>query len=278
VTTDMLVAGTHFFPDAEAESLGWKTLAVNLSDLAAMGAQPRWVLLAGALPEADEVWLAAFAAGFFACARQFAVDLVGGDTTRGPLNLCVTAIGEVPPDQALKRSGALPGDDLWVSGVPGRAALGLAHRQGRLVLPEPLAGTCLEALNRPQPRVELGLALRGLASAAIDVSDGTLADLRHILEMSGVGAEVGTDSLPSPGVGAESSAVRDAQLAGGDDYELVFASAATHRQEILALGARLSLPLTRFGRVIAAPAGTLNLIDARGQPVTVGHLGYAHFQ
>ena len=278
VTTDMLVAGTHFFPDADPESLGWKTLAVNLSDLAAMGARPRWALLAGALPEADEAWIAAFAAGFFACAREFAVDLVGGDTTRGPLNLCVTAIGEVPPDLALRRSGASPGDDLWVSGVPGRAALGLAHRQGRLVLPEPLASTCLEALNRPQPRVELGLALRGLASAAIDVSDGTLADLSHILEMSDVGAEVSTDSFLSPGVGAEAAALRDAQLAGGDDYELVFASAPAHRPEILALGARLSLPLTRFGRVTADPAGTLNLIDDRGQPVIVGRLGYQHFQ
>ncbi|MDA0190964.1 MAG: thiamine-phosphate kinase, partial [Proteobacteria bacterium] len=198
VTTDMLVAGTHFFADTDPRQLGWKTLAVNLSDLAAMGAVPRWALLAGSLPAADEDWIAAFADGFFACARRYGVDLVGGDTTRGPLNLCVTALGEVPPGTALRRDGARAGDDLWVSGQPGLAALGLAHLRGELVLSGALLGRCLSALQRPLPRVELGRALRerGLAHAAIDVSDGLLADLGHLLERSGVAAELHAGQLP----------------------------------------------------------------------------------
>ncbi len=190
VSTDMLVAGTHFLPNADAEDLGWKALAVNVSDMAAMGAQPRWALLALALPAATESWIEKFARGFFACADEFGIDIIGGDTTKGPRNFCVTIFGEVPPGQALLRSGARPGDEVWVSGRPGRAALGLAHLQGRTVLAEPQLSDCLAALNRPQPRVALGLALRGLATAAIDVSDGLLADLGHILDASGVAAQL----------------------------------------------------------------------------------------
>lgn len=196
VSTDMLVAGTHFLADTDPRDLGWKTLAVNVSDMAAMGATPRWALLAAALPAATEAWIAAFADGFFACAQAFDIDLVGGDTTRGPHNFCVTIFGEVPPDQALRRSGARAGDEIWVSGQPGLAALGLAHLQGRCVLPEPARASCLAALQRPQPRVALGLALRGLASAAIDVSDGLLADLGHILEQSGLAAVIDETRLP----------------------------------------------------------------------------------
>jgi thiamine-monophosphate kinase len=159
VSADMLVAGTHFFPDTDPLDLGWKTLAVNVSDMAAMGALPRWAFLSLALPTADEAWIAAFARGFFECAETFDVDLAGGDTTRGPMNFSVTLLGEVPAGQALLRSGARPGDDIWLSGTPGRAALGLRHLQGKLQLvgPEP----CLAALTRPQPRVALGLQLRG---------------------------------------------------------------------------------------------------------------------
>ncbi|MBZ0125471.1 MAG: thiamine-phosphate kinase, partial [Rhodocyclaceae bacterium] len=151
VTTDMLVAGTHFLPDADAEALGWKALAVNLSDLAAMGAQPRWAVVAASLPAADEIWIAAFARGFFACAEAFEVDVIGGDTTRGPLNLAPTVFGEVPQGQALTRAGARSGDELWVSGTPGLAALGLAHRQGKVSLGEAALARCLAALDRPQP-------------------------------------------------------------------------------------------------------------------------------
>lgn len=178
VSTDMLVCGTHFLPDADPFLLGHKTLAVNLSDMAAMGAAPRWATLSIALPEADETWLAQFSAGFFALAQQYGVELVGGDTTRGPLNLCVTIFGEVPAQQALRRSGAQVGDEIWVSGYLGDAAL--AHLQGRIALSDAELAACLPALHQPQPRVALGLALRGIANSAIDISDGLLADLGQI--------------------------------------------------------------------------------------------------
>lgn len=280
ITTDMLVSGTHFLPDADPCQLGWKTLAVNLSDLAAMGAKPRWALLAGSLPGADEPWLAAFADGLFACAERYGVDLVGGDITRGPLNLCVTALGEVPTGAALRRDGAQAGDDLWVSGQPGTAALGLAHLQGRTRLPEPLASHCLAALHRPLPRIELGLALRRLAHATIDVSDGLLADLGHIAERSRVVAEVFQPQLPALPAGAESELARDCQLAGGDDYELVFSAAPGRRRELTELAAQLDLPLWRFGRMIEATGkiqGEVRLLDEHGQTLPTTHKGFDHF-
>lgn len=284
ITTDMLVSGTHFLPDTDPHQLGWKTLAVNLSDLAAMGAQPRWVLLAGSLPQADETWLAAFADGLFACAGRYGVDLIGGDTTRGPLNLCLTAIGEVPAGTALRRDGARDGDDLWVSGQPGMAALGLAHLQGRAVLSEALVARCVSALQRPLPRVELGLALRqgGLAHTAIDVSDGLLADVGHIAERSHCAIEVLAAQLPRLPAGADPALARDCQLAGGDDYELAFTAAPEKRTELAALAARLDLPLWRIGRVVADDdvadaAGTVRLLDEEGQPVALRRKGFDHF-
>lgn len=281
ITTDMLVEGTHFLPDADPEALGWKTLAVNLSDLAAMGAKPRWVLLAGSLPNGDEGWLAAFARGFFALAKQHGVDVIGGDTTRGPRNFCVTAIGEVPVGQALRRDGAKAGDELWVSGVPGGAGLGLQQLLGRLALPEPLRAICLSALHRPTPRLELGQALRGIASAAIDVSDGLLGDLTHILERSRLAAVVEPHRLPEL-VGADSPlaiAARRAQLAGGDDYELIFSAPPEKRRSIEIIAGELGLQLTNFGRLIAAADGVapLSLIDANGHPMTIEKTGYDHF-
>ncbi|MDP1636422.1 MAG: thiamine-phosphate kinase, partial [Gallionellaceae bacterium] len=180
VSTDMLVSGTHFLPDADPFLLGHKALAVNLSDLAAMGATPRWATLAIALPSADEDWLRRFSDGFFVLADEFGVELVGGDTTRGPLNLCVTIMGEVPQGRALRRDGAQAGDDIWISGTLGDAALGLAQLQGKTVLPDDMRERCLAALQQPQPRIALGMALRGIAHSAIDISDGLLADLGHI--------------------------------------------------------------------------------------------------
>lgn len=277
VTTDMLVAGTHFFADADPESLGWKTLAVNLSDLAAMGATPRWALLAGALPAADEAWLAAFSRGFFACAAAFATELVGGDTTRGPLNLCVTAIGEVPAGRALRRDGARPGDDVWVSGRPGLAALALRQLRREVDLPVSLAATALAALHRPQPRVALGLALRGVASAAIDVSDGLLADLGHILERSRLAAEVDVAALPALPEGVDATLARDCQLAGGDDYELVFCAPPAMREAIVQLGGMLALPLACIGRCRAGESGRLDLRDAQGMGIPITRRGYEHF-
>lgn len=279
VTTDMLVAGTHFFADTDPRQLGWKTLAVNLSDLAAMGAVPRWALLAGSLPAADEDWIAAFADGFFACARRYGVDLVGGDTTRGPLNLCVTALGEVPPGTALRRDGARAGDDLWVSGQPGLAALGLAHLRGELVLSGALLGRCLSALQRPLPRVELGRALRerGLAHAAIDVSDGLLADLGHLLERSGVAAELHAGQLPCLPAGVDPLRAQRCQLAGGDDYELAFAAVPAQRQALAALAAEIDLPLWRIGRIVEGAARVPVVLDVDGRPLPIDHTGYDHF-
>ncbi|NWG30474.1 MAG: thiamine-phosphate kinase [Rhodocyclaceae bacterium] len=275
ISTDMLVAGTHFFADDDPEDLGWKTLAVNVSDIAAMGAQPRWAVIAAALPTANEDWLEKFSTGLFACADAFGIDIIGGDTTRGPRNFCVTIFGEVPlvglQSQALLRSGAHLYEEIWVSGMPGRAALGLAHLQGRIALTEPALSVCLAALRRPQPRVELGLALRGIASAAIDVSDGLLADLGHLLEASCLAATLHLDRLPAPGL------ERDAYLSGGDDYELIFTSPPEHHAAILGLSERLDLPLTCIGKTEAGPAGKLTIFDAHGQPVEVTQRGYDHF-
>jgi thiamine-monophosphate kinase len=269
----------HVRPDTDPQQLGWKTLAVNLSDLAAMGAKPRWALLAGSLPDADEQWIATFAAGLFACAKRYGVDLVGGDTTRGPLNLCITALGEVPAGKALRRDGAQAGDDLWVSGQPGLAALGLAQLQGRVQLPAALATRCISVLQQPLPRIELGLALQnsGLAHAAIDVSDGLLADLGHILDRSGVAAEVFGTQLPYLPPGADPVLARQCQLAGGDDYELAFAAAPAKRLELAELAARLDLPLWRFGRIVAGTAGVLSLLDENGQPLPIDRKGFDHF-
>lgn len=271
ISTDMLVAGTHFLPDANPEDLGWKTLAVNVSDMAAMGAEPRWALLAAALPAATESWVSRFAAGFFACAEQFGIDVIGGDTTRGPRNFCVTIFGEVPAGGALLRSGARVGDEIWVSGRPGRAALGLAHLQGRHVLQGAELAECLAALHRPQPRVALGLALRRFATAAIDVSDGLLADLGHVLKASAVGATVRIAGLPAEGV------ARDCLLGGGDDYELLFTVPAAHRAQVAELSDRLSLPLACIGNIEASNPGSLRVLDSNGGAIALAQTGYDHF-
>lgn len=282
VTTDMLVAGTHFFANTDPYQLGWKTVAVNLSDLAAMGARPRWILLAGSLPNADESWIAAFADGLLSCAHRFGADLVGGDTTRGPLNFCLTALGEVPAGKALRRDGAQLGDDVWVSGQPGLAALGLAQLEGKTTLPETLGRRCVSALQRPVPRVELGAALlaRELASAAIDVSDGLLADLGHIAERSRVVAEVFATQLPCLPAGVDIVLARKAQLTGGDDYELVFTAAPTARSGLAALAVELDLPLWRIGRICEltpeAKAEAL-LLDENNRVLPVIDKGFDHF-
>ncbi|MCX7154856.1 MAG: thiamine-phosphate kinase [Rhodocyclales bacterium] len=272
ISTDLLVEGTHFLADADPEALGWKTLAVNISDLAAMGAQPRWALLAAVLPAPTSDWIEAFARGFFACADSHDIDLIGGDTTRGPRAFCVTILGEVPTGKALRRDGAQVGDSIWVSGKPGRAALGLAHLQGRTRLTEPALTECLAALHRPQPRVKLGLALRGIANAAIDVSDGLLADLGHILEQSGRAARLQIPNLPVAGL------ERDCLLAGGDDYELLFTATPGSDSGITALAGKLKLPLTRIGEIVAGPPGELVLCDDGGSVITPATRGYDHFR
>ena len=279
VSTDMLVSGTHFLADTDPQDLGWKTLAVNVSDLAAMGAEPRWAFLALALPAADDAWIAAFAGGLFACAEAFGIDLAGGDTTRGPLNLSLTIIGEVPNGTAITRAGARPGDDLWVSGQPGRAALGLAALRGEVALSATGRRQCIDALQRPQPRAALGQALRGTASAMLDVSDGLLGDLSHILECSRVGAVIDAATLPLAAllaIGAPMDKARSCLLSGGDDYELLFSAAPDARVSLSALATRLKLPLHRIGQ-LTAEAGTCLLRNESGQCISVPPGGYDHF-
>jgi len=275
ISSDMLVCGTHFFADTDPFLLGHKTLAVNLSDLAAMGAVPRWATLAIALPDADEDWLQKFSAGFFALADAHGVELIGGDTTRGPLALCVTILGEVPRGRALRRDGARVGDDIWVSGTLGQAALGLACEQGRHTLYDQVRDDCLNALHQPQPRVALGLALRGIARSAIDISDGLLADLGHILQRSAVGAELEIETLPIVGTGVEKELAQQCALTGGDDYELCFTAPATARDTLAALAEQLQLPLTRIGQIRTGHGCVVR--DAAGKEMKTGKAGYDHF-
>lgn len=279
VSSDMLVSGRHFLPDADPYLLGHKTLAVNLSDLAAMGATPRWATLALALPGVDEAWLAAFSRGFFELADRFGVELVGGDTTRGPLNLCVTIFGETGV-RPFRRDAARAGDDIWVSGDLGGAALGLAHLRGELELHADEAAACLAQLHRPEPRVALGLALAQLRRvAAIDISDGLLADLGHILERSGVGADIELARLPAHAAVAArlagSSLARRCLLAGGDDYELCFTASAQDASAVMAAAANVGVALSRIGRISELPG--LRVTGADGSPLEIKERGFDHF-
>lgn len=279
VTTDTLVTGVHFAADADPQALGHKALAVNLSDLAAMGARPRWVLLALTLPESDEEWVARFARGFLTLADAFTVDLVGGDTCRGPLSICVTALGEVGRDRALRRDGARPGDDVWVSGVIGSAALALLHQQGEVRLKNPDLDRCLAQLNTPKPRVELGERLTGIATSAIDVSDGLLADLGHVAERSAVRAVIEYARVPcAPSVvsirGHEP--VRRAILGGGDDYELCFTAPPGRTLELEQLSAELGVGLTCIGRIEQGHG--VEVLGEGGAPLAVEARGFDHFR
>lgn len=246
---DTLVAGVHFPEDTAPFDIGYRALAVNLSDLAAMGAEPRWFTLALTLPKADEAWLAGFAAGLRSLAERFGIALVGGDTTRGPLTITVQAEGLVPRGQVLKRSGARPGDGIYVTGTLGDAAAGLALHQGRLQADGDTAAFLRSRFFRPEPRVQTGLALRGLATACIDVSDGLLQDLGHVLAASGVGAKLDVDRLPLSAaldVLPRQEAVKLA-LSAGDDYELCF-TRPDDRGPVLRTGA----VITRVGEIIQA--------------------------
>ncbi|MBK8741092.1 MAG: thiamine-phosphate kinase [Betaproteobacteria bacterium] len=283
LSTDMLVAGRHFLRDAEPEALGHKTLAVNLSDCAAVGAEPRYALLAGALPDANPDWLEAFSRGLFALADRYEVELIGGDTTRGPLTLCVTIIGEVPAGQALLRSGARPGDTVWVSGMLGTAAAGLAVLRGGLDLPEAERRQALDALQRPDPRVELGVALRGIAASAIDVSDGLVGDLGHILERSAAGAEIELARLPCAAwlrARLEPAASRHfalhCLLAGGDDYELCFTAPPSQAARVLAAGSEAGVAVTPIGHIVEGAA--LAVLDEHGHALDLSSLrAFDHF-
>jgi thiamine-monophosphate kinase len=278
VSTDMLIAGRHFHRDADPAKLGHKALAVNLSDMAAMGATPRWATLAIALPEANEVWLEAFAGGFLQLAERHAVDLVGGDTTRGPLTLCVQIMGEVPRGMALRRDGAKPGDEIWVSGQLGDAALILAHLDHSIVLDPHEVAMYAPRLHEPTPRLALGRALLGVAHSCVDVSDGLAADLGHILERSQVAAVVQLGRVPRSRLVERklpATVALRAMLAGGDDYELCFTAAPERHAEVIEIGKRLGVAVTSVGR-IEEGAG-LTVLDESGEPTDIGVAGWDHF-
>ena len=278
ISTDMLVEGRHFLADTDPEALGHKALAVNLSDLAAVGADPLAFTLALALPDADPLWLEPFSRGLFALAQRHGIELVGGDTTRGPRNICITVLGTVPRGEALLRSGAQAGDDLWVSGVVGDARLALGHRRGEWPLDASAQAATFPRMDRPTPRVALGLALRGVAHSAIDVSDGLLADMDHILKQSRVGAAVSVDLCPASPVLATQPLDRRhlCQLAGGDDYELLFTAPARQRDAVLAAAAASGTPVTRIGQIESRPG--LRLTDATGRVVDNVYAGFDHFR
>ena len=278
LTKDAMVAGVHFLEDDPPAQIAQKLLRVNLSDLAAMGAAPLGYLLALArAKETPESWLADFCQGLAADQAEFGIGLLGGDTvsTPGPLTLSLTAIGQVPKGQALRRSGAKAGDDLWVSGTLGDGALGLLVLQGQLDPPPAARAFLIERYRLPQPRLALGQALRGLAYAALDVSDGLLADLGHILETSGVGAELWADRLPLSPAARNLPGARDAALAGGDDYELLFTAPAMRRDDVAALSKSLDLPIIRIGQ-IQAESG-LHVLDAAGRELHPRRAGWQHF-
>lgn len=277
ISTDMLVSGRHFFPDVAPRALGHKALAVNLSDLAAMGAEPRAFTLALALPEAEPAWLAELAAGMLELADAHGCELIGGDTTRGPLTLSLTVFGDVPEHKALRRDAARPGDDIWISGTLGDARLALGDCRGEWLLPEPDFSQVRPRMELPMPRIALGMALRGVAHAALDISDGLVGDLGHILARSQVGALLDVDSVPRSAVMADQPEARQREctLAGGDDYELCFTAPAGARETIAAIGERLGLALTRVG-AITSEAG-LRLVNRSGDPSPYAGSSFDHF-
>ena len=273
---DTLVAGVHFPRDTAPEDIGWKSLAVNLSDLAAMGCEPAWALLALTLPDADAQFVESFAAGFAALARVHDVALIGGDTTQGPLSITVTALGMVPAGEALTRAGARVGDAVFVTGTLGDAAGAL-----RLLRDSGKAATHAQIfahLNRPQPRIAAGHALRGIANACIDISDGLLADLGHVCAASGVGAELEVEALPvSSALNAafDAATCRELALAGGDDYELCFTVPAGRASDVAAALAQTGCGATRIGRIVAGSG--VRVLDAHGSEVVTPRAGWEHF-
>jgi thiamine-monophosphate kinase len=289
VTSDMLIEGRHFLPGCDPAAVGHKSLAVNLSDLAAAGATPRCFFLALGLPRADAAWLEAFARGMLALADRYGCQLLGGDTTRtptlgahadvsGPLTIAITAMGEVPRGSERTRGGARPGDELWVSGSLGDARLALAHARGELELPAADHAAVRPRMEQPEPRVALGVALRGVASSAIDISDGLLGDIAHVAARSGVAVEVEAAAVPRSAVlAAQPVALADAfALAGGDDYELLFTAPAVASAAVRTAAQAADTPVTRIGRVLVGSGVTV--LDADGRPLARRFDGFDHFR
>jgi len=285
VSSDMLVEGRHFLSTVDPFRLGHKALAVNLSDLAACGAKPLAFTLALSLPTADPAWLEPFSRGLLALADEHGCELVGGDTTRGPLNICITVFGEVPAGQALLRSGAQAGDDLYVSGTLGDARLALEVFRGKHTVPAEVFEAARARMEQPTPRVALGQALRGIATAAIDISDGWIGDLSHVLRQSQVGATLDTsiaiDLLAAGAQFTRAAAPLDLEiqleyvLAGGDDYELAFTAPAARRSDVDAAARGAGTRVTRIGRIDAEPG--LRLLDGQGRAVERRYASFDHF-
>ncbi|MDP5116941.1 MAG: thiamine-phosphate kinase [Burkholderiaceae bacterium] len=281
VSSDMLVQGRHFLSTTPAAGLGHKALAVNLSDLAACGAKPLAFTLALALPSIDEPWLAGFSKGLWDLADAHGCELIGGDTTQGPLNICITVLGEVPPGDALLRQHAQVGDDIYISGTVGDARLALEVFKGTVSLEAAHFEAARLRMDRPTPRVELGLALRGVANAAVDISDGLLGDLGHILQRSKVGAVIETAWVQ------DSAAISDAMLsvtfnkrldfalAGGDDYELLFTASPDQADEVLEAGERCGVSITCIGRI--TPVAGVQVLDLQGLPLSRRFASFEHF-
>ena len=283
VSTDMLVEGRHFFADVNPQLLGHKALAVNLSDLAAIGAKPLAFTLALSLPRADAAWCQAFADGLFALADQHQCELVGGDTTQGPLTICITVFGEVPAGQALLRSGAQVHDDIWVSGSLGDARIALDALLRQHALPPAVLAQARQRLEQPTPRVALGLALRGIATSCLDISDGLLGDLNHILEASRVGARIDANitrglmrARRHPMMAALAMSRIDAcTLAGGDDYELCFTAPPDAQSAVREAAAQAGVPVTCIGRIEAERG--VRVMAPGGQQLPLRFAGFEHF-
>jgi thiamine-monophosphate kinase len=274
ISSDMLIENIHFLKNTNPSHLGWKSLAVNLSDIAAMGATPKWATLSISLPKINHAWLKKFSKGFFKCADKFGIDLIGGDTTKGPLSISITIMGESKKDEALLRSGAKINDDIWVTGQLGLASMGLANLQGQLKLPPRIKMKCLRALEIPTPKTFLGSYLSRYANSCIDISDGLIQDLRHILKASKVGASLLLNDIPCEKF-IHTSKQYQFVLNGGDDYELLFTAAKKNRPFIKKIAKKTNTPVTMIGNITKKKA--LNILSEQGKSIKFNPKGFDHF-
>ena len=274
ISSDMLIENTHFLKNTNPSHLGWKSLAVNLSDIAAMGASPKWVTLSISLPKINHAWLKKFSEGFFKCADKFGIDLIGGDTTKGPLSISITIMGEIKKNEALLRSGAKINDDIWVTGELGLASMGLASLEGKLKLPPRIKIKCIRALETPTPKTSLGSHLSRYANSCIDISDGLIQDLRHILKASKVGASLLLNDIPCEKFIHTSKQYQFA-LNGGDDYELLFTAAKKNRSYIKKIAKKTNTPVNMIGTITKKKS--LNILSEQGKSIKFNPKGFDHF-
>ena len=274
ISSDMLIENIHFLKNTNPSHLGWKSLAVNLSDIAAMGATPKWATLSISLPKINHAWLKKFSKGFFKCADKFGIDLIGGDTTKGPLSISITIMGESKKDEALLRSGAKINDDIWVTGQLGLASMGLANLQGQLKLPPRIKMKCIRALEIPTPKTFLGSYLSRYANSCIDISDGLIQDLKHILKASKVGASLLLNDIPCEKF-IHTSKQYQFVLNGGDDYELLFTAAKKNRTFIKKIAKKTNTPVTMIGNITKKKA--LNILSEQGKSIKFNPKGFDHF-